>query len=87
MIENLQRRVQALERKSGGDVIFTAGDGSQAGIRTAELLDSLNEALTGKRTRRAGILLNARKASDGSRLHELAQALAAGPVPPGEVNE
>jgi len=85
-LSNLQRRLAALEGIQGGDVIFTLIDNTRAGIRPKRLLESLLDAIDKRDTPGARIMLRAKRASDGSRLHEVAQALRAGPVPPGQVN-
>jgi hypothetical protein len=56
-------------------------------MRRRELLPAISEAIHGAASRRGMILLNATSASDGSQLHHLSQALAAGGVPAGEVND
>lgn len=82
------RRVAEMEREYGvGEVIFTLDDGTKAGMRRKEFLVAVDEGITGKNTRRANLLCRAVKASNGSRMHEIVQALRAGPVPPGQVNE
>lgn len=83
---NIKLRLDALERRDG-DVIFTMADGTREPLRRKSLLAAIDHAIAGVRTRGANILLRARKANDGSHLHEMCQALAAGPVPPGEINE
>jgi hypothetical protein len=78
---NLRNRVERLEQKTGAtEVRFLLGDGVRSGIKRRELLDALSEAINGQDTFRARVLLNARGASDGNKLFELAQALHAGPV-------
>lgn len=88
MRRDLQNRIQALEGKLRLDeVVFELADGSRAGIPRRELVDALVDVTTGIESRRASIMLRAVSATNGSRLHEFAQAFAAGPVPPGQVNE
>jgi hypothetical protein len=85
---NLKQRILRLEAGAGfGEVVFLLANRSRAGIRRKELLDAVSEAVDGTITRRAQILLSATRAVDGSQLHTMVQALAAGPVPPGEINE
>ena len=85
---NLKQRIRRLEEGAGfSEVVFLLANRSRAGIRRKELLDAVNEVVVGAGSRRAQILLNAISANDGSRLHNLAQALASGPVPHGMVND
>lgn len=64
-----------------GDAEFLLEGGARASIKLRELPDALHEAVTDQNTFRARVLLNAVAARDGSHLHELAQAMHAGPVP------
>lgn len=87
-MNNLKQRILRLEAGAGfGEVIFILANRSRAGIRRKELLDAVSEAVSGSGSRRAQIMLTAKIALDGSQLHTMVQALSAGPVPPGEVNE
>lgn len=87
-MRNFSDRLKRLETASGfGEVVFRLGNGSRAAIRCKEILFAVSEAIDGRRSRRAQIMLNATRASDGSHLHEMAQAIATGPVPHGEVND
>jgi hypothetical protein len=88
MATNFKHRVSRLETSSGfGEVRFLLRNGQRVGIPGKQILAACNEAIDGGGTRRAQILLNAERASDGSTLHNLCQAIAAGPVAPGEVND
>jgi hypothetical protein len=87
-MRNFSDRTRRLETASGfGEVVFHLRNGSRAGIRRKEILTATNEAVSGIHSRRASVLLNAERASDGSQLHVLAQAIASGPVAHGMVNE
>jgi hypothetical protein len=79
-VRNFRQRLARLESAGGFNaVLFKLDDGSKAGIPRKDLLVALSEACAGADTRRAHILLHARKASDGNRLFEVAQALRFGP--------
>ena len=84
MIRDLRRRIAKLEQ-GHGDVIIDLSDGSARVLRRSWLLQALHEAITGLGTWQARAMLNAVAVNDGSRLHELAQALAAGPNLEGEL--
>jgi hypothetical protein len=87
-MRGFKQRVSRLEVASGfGEVVFRLRNGARASIRRKELLRAVSEAVDGFHSRRAQVLLNAEKASDGNQLHHLAQALASGPVAHGEVND
>jgi hypothetical protein len=84
---NANARLNRLESGAGfGEVLFRLRNGQRAGIRKKELLSAVSEAVEGVHSRRAMVLLNAEHSSNGQ-LHHLAQALAAGPVAPGKVNQ
>ncbi|HEX4065111.1 MAG TPA: hypothetical protein VHZ09_03730 [Acidobacteriaceae bacterium] len=76
----LQKRVAALERMRGGDTVFILFDNSRAPVHSKRVLDAFLDAVHHRDTAGARVMLAAREASDGSRLHELAQALRARPV-------
>ena len=81
MIGNLKGRVERLEKGAGmNGVDYVLPNGAHARIKNRDVLAAAREAIFGPRSIRANILLRAESASDGSRLHELCQALAAGPV-------
>lgn len=84
---SLQKRIAALKRIDGGDVVFVLYDGSRATIPAKRLLDGLLDVIAKRDTAGARIMLQAKTASDGSRLHDLAQAMRAGPVPAGQYND
>ena len=65
-------------------MVFDLSNGAARALRQSWLLQALHEAITGVETWQARVMLTAVRASDGSRLHELAQALAAGPNLEGE---
>jgi hypothetical protein len=82
----LSQRVERLEASAGfGEIRYRLRNGARASIRRRELLTALSEATTGVHSRRAMVLLNADDSNGG--LPNLVQAIAAGPVPHGEVNE
>jgi hypothetical protein len=88
MMRNFKQRTARLESASGfGEVRFYLKNGSRSGIRRKEILHALGEAVSGIHSRRASVLLNAEHSISGGNLHHLAQAIAAGPVEPGTVNE
>lgn len=71
-----------------GDAEFTLEGGARASVKQRELLDAVHEAAFGESTFRARVLLNAVSAKDGSQIHSLCQALAAGPIKnPKETNQ
>lgn len=81
MIEKLKNRVAKLEQNGGmTGTGYTLPGGAHSRIRNRDILDAMSEAIEGKQTLRATILLRAESSSDGSHLHELCQALAAGPI-------
>ncbi len=82
MIEKLKNRIERLESNARmGEVEFTLENGARARIRSRKLLDAARSALFDESPTFAGnTLLHATSASDGSRIHELCRALAAGPV-------
>jgi L-aminopeptidase/D-esterase-like protein len=84
--DGLKRRIERLEQASGGDVTFTLSNGTTSAIRRSGILDAVIAAVRGKDSAETSILRSAVRASDGSRLHEMVQAMAAGPVPRGEFN-
>lgn len=84
--DDLRRRVERLEKSDGGDVTFTMADGSKGSIRRKQILDAVTAATRGEESTRANLLRHAVSASDGSRLHEVVQAMEAGPVPRGVLN-
>jgi hypothetical protein len=86
-LASLQRRIATLESANPGDVIFFLHGGSRATIPEKRLLDGLLDVIGKRDTPGARIMLQAKRASDDSQLHFLAQALRAGPVPPGQVND
>jgi hypothetical protein len=88
MRRDFDRRLRKLEAASGcAEVRFRLRSGQLAGIKRRELLTAISEAIDGAVTRRAQVLLNAEACSDGSQLHSLVKALAAGGVPHGSVND
>ena len=82
MIEKLKNRIERLESNARmGEVQFLLENGARAGVRSRNLLDALRSALFDPSPNFGGnVLLHAASASDGSRIHELVRALAAGPV-------
>ncbi len=86
-LEELKRRMTALEKSDGGDVTFRLTDGTTTTLRRREALDAMREAIAGVDSPRARAMTMATSASDGSRLHEMARAFLAGPVPRGTLNE
>jgi hypothetical protein len=83
-----EKRVSRLESSAGfAEAVFRLRSVSRAGIRRKELLTALSEAIDGAGTQRAQILLNAESAIGGGQLHTMCQAIAAGPVPCGGINE
>jgi hypothetical protein len=86
-LEELRRRTAALQsRLIGSEVVFLLADGSRALIPARHLLEALLDVIARRETPGARIMLQAQHASDGSRLHELAQALRANPEGAGEIN-
>jgi hypothetical protein len=83
---NFEKRLRRIEAGAGYAEVFFVLAGQRAGIPRKQILAACNEAVSGVHSRRASVLLNAERASDGSQLHVLAQAIAAGPVPHGMVN-
>lgn len=83
---DLRRRLAKLEQ-GHGDVIFELPNGAARVLRRPWLLQALHEAITGVGTWQARAMLTAVSVNDGSHLHELAQALAAGPNLKGELPE
>jgi hypothetical protein len=81
MNRNLQGRVERLESDARmGDSEFTLEGGARAAVKMRELPDAIFEAVTNQKTFRASVLLHATSAKDGSQIHSLCQALAAGPI-------
>jgi hypothetical protein len=88
MMMNFKQRLSRLEVASGfPEVVFRLRSGQLGAIRRKKLLLAANEAIENAGTRRSQIMLNATRASDGSQLHVLAQAIASGGVPHGGINE
>jgi hypothetical protein len=81
---DLRRRLAKLEQ-GHGDVIFELPNGAARVLRRSWLLRALDEAITGGDTWQARAMLTAVSVTGGGRLHELAQALAAGPNLEGEL--
>lgn len=79
MIGSLKRRIAALEARRGSEVAFLLADGTTATMRSREELPALLEAIDGRDSPRARVMLRA-VSSAHSNLFSLAQALAAGPV-------
>lgn len=79
MITNLKRRVAKLERLTNIDLVYELPNGSVRGMHRSWLLDAMHYALTGVDHWLGHVLLTAVSVNDGSHIHELVQALAAGP--------
>lgn len=83
MTERLRSRIERAERAMRtGEVAFELRDGSTAGLPGRSMADALFEGIENAGTRRAHVMRTAIRASDGSRMHELCQALAFGPLIP-----
>lgn len=80
---DFRRRLAKLEQ-GHGDVIFELSNGAHRVLRSSWLVRALYEAIDGVDTWQARAMLTAVSVSGGGRLHELAQALAAGPNLGGE---
>ena len=84
----VENRIGRLETGARlGEVEYTFPGGAHARLSRSDQVSALHEAVDGVKTWRASVLLNAVSCSDGSHLHDLAAALAAGPVlttPPAE---
>jgi hypothetical protein len=77
---SLERRLARLERKSGGDIIFTMPDGTVESMRRRHILTALDDAIHNRSSRYAGLMLAAAAVTGAGYLPELARALADGPV-------
>jgi hypothetical protein len=76
----IERRLAQLERKSGGDVLFTMPDGAVETMRRRQLLAALDDAIHKRPCRNARLFLTAVEVRGAGHLHELARALAYGPA-------
>lgn len=93
-LSNLHRRLNSLEGSSPdpaqrsdsrkGVTVFTLVDGRKALMPAPGLLDAFRDVINHRDTPRARILLRAKRASDGCRIHQMAQALHIVPAPPGQ---
>ncbi len=87
---NLSNRLKKLQKNSGvGQVKYLLSNGEIATIRRDEQLDAFTEAIHGKGTRRAFVMLSAKAIDDAGRngkLHILAQATT-GQGPYGDVED
>lgn len=82
MYNTMKNRLARLESGAGmGGTDYALPNGAHSRIRHRDVLDAMGEAIEGANTVRAQVMLNAISASDGSRLHELCQALVNGPAP------
>jgi hypothetical protein len=79
---NLERRLAQLERKSGGDIFFTMSDGTVESMRRRYILAALDDAINKRSCRNTRLFLTAVEVHGAGNLHELARALAGGPVGP-----
>ncbi len=78
---SIERRLTRLERKSGGDIVFTMPDGTVESVRRRHILELLDDAIYNRPGRYARLMLTAIEVHGAGHLHELARALAAGPNP------
>ncbi|HTX42887.1 MAG TPA: hypothetical protein VMD25_13710 [Acidobacteriaceae bacterium] len=74
----MRRRLAALEARRGSEVAFLLADGTTATMRSREQLTALLEAVDGRDSPRARVMLRA-VSSAHSNLFSLAQALSKGP--------
>ena len=85
---DLRRRLVSLEKELAIAVdVYVLRSGERKTLRSNERLAAFLDALHGRPTERARLMLEAVSTSGGDRLFELCQALAAGPVPRGQVND
>lgn len=77
---NIERRLTRLERESGGDVMFIMPDGTVQGMRAKDTLSAVDDAVFKRPSRNGYLMLNAVHVRGAGHLHELARALACGPV-------
>jgi len=83
MTHSFLNRLERVERTlRTGEVEFELCDGSTATMPGRSMADAMFEGIANEGTPRARIMRTAIRASDGSRLHELCQALAFGPFVP-----
>jgi hypothetical protein len=77
----VENRIGQLETNARlGEVDYILTNNAHARLRRRDQVGGLHDAVDGVRSFRATVLINALAAADNSRLHELAQAMTAGPV-------
>jgi hypothetical protein len=84
-LNDLVKRLTALEARLGVVLdVYLLRSGERATLPKNQRLQACVDVLAGRPTERARVMLEAVSTSGGDRLHELCQALAAGPVPRGQ---
>jgi|GEM_PF-6610629 len=83
-ISDFTARLTALEAKLGVALdVYLLRSGEHATLPKNQRMAAFDDVLHGRPTERARIILEAESSSGGDRMHELLQALHAGPVPRG----
>ncbi len=77
---SIERRLIRLEHKAGGDVLFAMPDGAVEGMRGVHIQQALDDAIHHRPSRYARLMLGALRVTGAGCIHELARALADGPV-------
>jgi hypothetical protein len=86
-LNNIATRINAIEAKLGVALdTYILRSGERATLPKNQRMQACSDVLHGRPTERARLMLEAVSTSGGDRLFELAQALAAGPVPRGQFN-
>lgn len=86
-ITDLVQRVKVLEEKFGIMLdVYLLRSGERVSLARNQRLPEFSDVLHRRPSERARLMLEAVSTSGGDRLHELCQALAAGPIPRGQFN-